>query len=95
MFLCLFALILAHTHKCSLAVPPPSRTCTTIIFHLLPELLDALLPDFVIFLAYRHVQESVSFCFGMEEAVPEFQQVSFPVAALPAVPMSSPISLVD
>lgn len=65
--------MLTHT----LSFPPPSAS------HL-PKLLNALLPHFIIFLAYRHVQASVSFCFVMEEAVPEFQQISFPVVALPA-----------
>lgn len=72
--------MLTHT----LPFPPPSAS------HL-PELLNALLPHFIIFLAYRHVQASVSFCFVMEEAVPEFQQISFPVVALPATSVSFPI----
>lgn len=36
--------------------------------------------------AYTHSQASVSFCFVMAEAVPGFEHISFPVAALPAVP---------
>jgi len=60
---------------------------------LLPELLNALCPNYHR-PCLQALQASVSFCSVVEEAVPELQQISFPVAAGAAVPVFSPISLV-
>lgn len=49
-------------------------------------LVNTFLPHFIIFLACRHVQAAGSSCFVLEEAVSGLPQVSFPGAALPAVP---------